>query len=244
MTDPPEVELALLREFIAAEQACPDPPAEASARVLARLAGSVPDLGAGTAPGPSVAPSPAGTGRTLAGAMRRGWATFLVGAAVGATTYGTVQHLRGKPPEPPPVMVAVPSPPPAPAPSPPMLAPAEPAAVNTPPRAATAPSPGPTSEPGARAARDLRLGAERKLVEMARSALARGHVEQALAALRAHARSHPLGQLAEERDSLMVQAVAAKGDAALARTLAARFHRRYPTSLFGPVVDEALRSIP
>jgi hypothetical protein len=239
MTDPTEVEQALLREFIAAEKAYPDPPAEASARIFARLAGSLglPDLGEGAAPGPSVAPSPAGTWRTLAGAARRGWATFLVGAAVGATTYGTVQHVRGKPPAPAPVMVAAPSP--APAPPSPVPALAEPA-VNVPPPA----SPGPTTGPGPRAARDLRLGAERKLVEMARSALARGRVEQALAALRAHVRSYPRGQLAEERDSLMVQTVAAKGDAAEARTLAARFHRRYPTSLFGPVVDEALRSIP
>jgi hypothetical protein len=62
--------------------------------------------------------------------------------------------------------------------------------------------------------------------------------------LRTHARTFPHGQLAEERDSLTVQALIAKGDFAQARERAAHFHQQHPGSLFGPVVEQALRSIP
>jgi outer membrane protein assembly factor BamD (BamD/ComL family) len=79
---------------------------------------------------------------------------------------------------------------------------------------------------------------------MARTALGRGHTDLALAALRRHTRAYPNGQLAEERDGLLVQALVAKGEFAQARQRAARFHRQHPHSLFWPVVDEALRSIP
>jgi len=93
-------------------------------------------------------------------------------------------------------------------------------------------------------ARDRGLAAERKLIEMARTALARGRTDLALAAIRRHARSFPTGQLAEERDSLLVQALVAKGEHAQAHERAARFHQQHPQSLFAPVVDQALRSIP
>jgi len=79
---------------------------------------------------------------------------------------------------------------------------------------------------------------------MARTALARGRVDGALAALRHHARMYPSGQLAEERDGLLVQSLVAKGDYAQARIQAARFARQHPHSLFAPAIDQALRSIP
>jgi hypothetical protein len=254
MMEPPDSEQAMLRELLDAEKACPDPPVEASARVFARLSHSLglpPSLGDGppTAPGPTVDGGPLHVGllrRTLAGLSRRGLATFVLGAAVGATTYGTVQHLRGKTAAPASALVPAPLPaaePPSPLP-PAVVEPAETTSTAEPSRLVAEASRERGTTPGLRNARDLRLGAERKLIEMARSALARGHTERALAALRSHARSYPRGQLAEERESLMVQALVAWGEPGRARERAARFHRRYPHSLFGPVVDEALRSIP
>jgi outer membrane protein assembly factor BamD (BamD/ComL family) len=100
------------------------------------------------------------------------------------------------------------------------------------------------TEPNLGDARDRGLAAERKLVEMGRTALARGHTDLAIAALRRHTQAFPNGQLAEERDSLLVQALVAKGEFAQARQRAVRFHRQHPHSLFLPVVDQALRSIP
>jgi hypothetical protein len=244
MIDPPDVGQEALREFIDAEKACPDPPVEVGQRVFARLAAnlglppSLPDAPA--SPEPPVDASPLRAGllqRTVAGISRRGVATFLVGAAVGATTYGTVEHLRGKSTAPAPVVIV--APPELPTTMPPTMPSAEPSRLP-----ATPANRAREVDPGIRAARDRGLGAERKLIEMARSALARGQTERALFSLRNHARSFPNGQLAEERESLMVQALVAKGEFAQARGRAARFHRQHPASLFGPVVDQALRSIP
>jgi hypothetical protein len=247
MTDSPDVVQETLREFLEAEKACPDPPPEVGQRVFSRLStglGFPPDMGdvVPTAPGPTGVPTLARTGlfrRTLASASRRGLATFLVGAAVGAATYGTVERVRHKPElasPPAAVVVAPPSLPP----------PAAAAAVET--EAArpstSAPSRVREPDPGVADARDRGLAAERKLIEMARTALARGRTDLALAAIRRHARSFPTGQLAEERDSLLVQALVAKGEYAQAHERAARFHQQHPQSLFAPVVDQALRSIP
>lgn len=46
------------------------------------------------------------------------------------------------------------------------------------------------------------LAAERRLIDAARFALARGNAEAALHSLRAHRRRHPQGRLAEERDGI------------------------------------------
>jgi hypothetical protein len=92
--------------------------------------------------------------------------------------------------------------------------------------------------------RDRDLAAERGLLEQARSALARGQGELAVAALERHVRGFPHGALEEERESLLVQALVASDRLEAARNAGARFHQRFPRSIFGPVVDEALRSIP
>ena len=248
MSDLPDEGQETLRAFIAAEKGCPDPPAEVGQRVFARLAASL-GLPPGLPDGAPRSAEPLRAGllrRAVTGISRRSVATFLVGAAVGAATYGTVQHVRGKP-----TLEAPHAPPPAPRviPAPPLEPPSAPPANPEPapeprPPAATPGNRAHESEPGIRAARDRGLGAERKLVEMARSALARGHTERALFALRSHVRAFPNGQLAEERDSLMVQALIAKGEYAEARERGARFQKKHPGSLFGPVVEQALRSIP
>jgi TolA-binding protein len=180
----------------------------------------------------------------LAGAARHKLLTLLVGAAVGVATYGTVEHLRDKGEAPaPPVVIPAPPPPPATEPSPAATAnvAVEPAAAQRP---TAAPGRARAPGPSLGETRDLGLAAERKLIETARTALARGRIDGALAALHRHVRSFPRGQLAEERESLFVQALVAKGHFALARQRALRFEKQYPRSLFQPVVEESLRSIP
>ena len=82
------------------------------------------------------------------------------------------------------------------------------------------------------------------LLEIARGALVRGQAAGALAALERHARQFPSGALAEEREGLLVQALVAARQYDRARERAARFNQRYPRSLFAPVVEQALASIP
>jgi hypothetical protein len=92
--------------------------------------------------------------------------------------------------------------------------------------------------------RDRSLAAERALIEQARTALAREQSAAALAALERHARDFPQGELEEERESLRVQALVGLAQFGEARKIGARFHRRFPRSIFGAVVDQALQSIP
>jgi hypothetical protein len=79
------------------------------------------------------------------------------------------------------------------------------------------------------------------LVERARVALLRRAPADALAAVEEHARRFPRGQLAEEREALAVQCLAALGRGDDARTRAEVFHRRFPQSALGAVVDAAAR---
>jgi TolA-binding protein len=172
-------------------------------------------------------------------------ATFLVGAAVGATVYGTVARLRQDPRPPSPSQDKVIVAPASVAPVPAALAPNSPTTVETTPgRIASAPNTLHASGESVAQTRDTGLAAERNLIEIARTALARGHIDAALATLRRHARQYPQGKLSEERDSLLVQALVAKGDYAQARERATRFRRQHPSSLFLPAVDQAVQSIP
>ncbi|MHB8421006.1 MAG: tetratricopeptide repeat protein [Myxococcales bacterium] len=88
---------------------------------------------------------------------------------------------------------------------------------------------------------DSDLGAEQALLEIARTALERGKPADGLAALDRHLREFPRGRLAEEREALRVQALAAAGDRDGALKAAESFNRSYPQSLLGPAVREALR---
>jgi hypothetical protein len=83
------------------------------------------------------------------------------------------------------------------------------------------------------------LAAERRLVELARAALARGRAGDALQALEQHRARFPAGQLAEEREGLAVLTRAAAGDDSAARA-AEEFRRRYPRSLLLPAIEAAL----
>jgi hypothetical protein len=91
--------------------------------------------------------------------------------------------------------------------------------------------------PGARAS-DLAL--EQRLVDTARSALARGRGEDALRAVDEHARRFPQGRLAEEREMLAIQALLLVGNRSGAEQRAQRFHSSYPQSMYGAAVDALL----
>jgi len=102
---------------------------------------------------------------------------------------------------------------------------------------APAPSAGATS---GLLARDIDLGRERSLVDMARSALARGSSAAAMSALRDHERAFPNGRLSEERDALWIQVLASSGRHAEAKQRAAAFRTRFPNSMLWPSVEAAV----
>jgi hypothetical protein len=253
VVEPPEVDEDLLRPLVAAEKACPDPPPEAGERVYARLAVSL-GLPPGPAPvqpsPPSSTPSPpsaplpppaltGSAGRLALLVPRRAVTILLAGAAASVVTYATVTHTRERPVP----SEARPAPPTAPTPAPASIpAPQEP--PPTPAAAASPSEPARPDEPAAREGRDRTLAAERAQIDAARTALTQGRAPEAFAALRRHGRLFPHGRLAEEREALLVQALVAAGRFAEARERAARFGREHPRSLFQPVVEESLRSIP
>lgn len=91
--------------------------------------------------------------------------------------------------------------------------------------------------PGAATVADPTLGKELALLELARTALARGQAGEALLALERHEREFPGGRLAEERESVAIQALLALGREADARRRPDNFRRRYPESMLRPLID-------
>jgi hypothetical protein len=84
------------------------------------------------------------------------------------------------------------------------------------------------------------LAVERRLLDAARQALARGEPQAGLAPLELHAKRFANGKLSEEREALGVRLLAALGNRAAALERTERFHRRFPNSLFAPAVDNAV----
>ncbi|MBX7113459.1 MAG: hypothetical protein K1X64_03920 [Myxococcaceae bacterium] len=82
---------------------------------------------------------------------------------------------------------------------------------------------------------------ERQLLEGARTALVRRDANFALETLDKLRREFPRGQLAEERDSLQVQALQQAKREADAKAAARTFLERYPHSVFGPAVEAVLQ---
>ena len=78
------------------------------------------------------------------------------------------------------------------------------------------------------------------MLQPARQALLRGEGAAALSTLQAHRARFPSGELAEERDALMIEALIGVGRGLDARGLAARFLARYPGSLLRTTVEQAL----
>jgi hypothetical protein len=194
----------------------------------------------------------AAAGTVVKASLAKTVATLVVGGVLGSAVHEAYDRVserraeRARPvavatppvaaPAPPPIATRDPEPVPEPVP--------EPAAAPAVPRAA---SPAPKVDHAARSAireRDRNLAAERALIEQARTAIAREQAATALAALERHARDFPQGALEEERESLLVPALVGVERFDPARKTAARFHKRFPRSIFAAVVDEALKTIP
>jgi hypothetical protein len=110
-----------------------------------------------------------------------------------------------------------------------------------PPLAASVTSKQPSAQPSVSAGTsDTSLAAERSLLEIARTALARGDSASALDALGKHQAQFPQGQLSEEREALYVQALAMAGRTAEAKQRADRFRKTWPGSMLLPVVEAAV----
>ena len=103
-------------------------------------------------------------------------------------------------------------------------------------RKVTAAPPEPPSTPQD----DPSLAAERALLEMGRTALARGQAESAYKVMVEHEQRFPHGRLAEERDAIRIQALASLGQLDAAGLLADTFAKAYPHSLLRPAVEQAL----
>jgi pyruvate/2-oxoglutarate dehydrogenase complex dihydrolipoamide acyltransferase (E2) component len=266
MSDAPDRLSPELEAFLAPERKRPDPPPEVQNEVFSSVGATLGWFGGG--PGPGTGPGPGGSdpsggaapgghatgslaahgARHLAkGALLKTVATLVVGGVIGSGVHEAYDRATDRRAAH--AKVALVAPPAAPAPPAPTAAP--PAAEPQPERAAAnvarPENPRPRSEHVARTEvreRDRNLAAERALIEQARTALAREQGAAALAVLERHARDFPEGELAEERESLQVQALVGLERFEQARKLAAHFHRRFPRSIFGAVVDGALKSIP
>lgn len=112
------------------------------------------------------------------------------------------------------------------------------------------PSPGPTPvarpvappapEPPPAAPVDT-LGEERGLLDRARQDISRGLLVEAGALLDRHAAEFPSGQLAEEREALVIRLLVREGREREARSRAQRFRQLHPRSIQLPGIDDALR---
>ena len=204
----------------------PAPPADVEARVFSRLRAEL------TAPALPSPPAPTRYGPLGPLGAPVAVASLAVGLILGALLHSgfaeprVVTEVRTIEVPAPPVAVTavVPAPPPQAAPRP-----------ATPRPAAKDPDP-----PG----RDRALAEERSLIEQARSALVRGEARLATDALSRHAQLFPGGRLAEERESLAVQALMNAGDFAAARARARDFAANFPNSLLAPAVEAAVQSMP
>jgi hypothetical protein len=231
---------------------------EALDRLRARLASSLPDVGLDAperpAEAPVSAPPPSPSISTGAGAVTSGKLLFAVyGLAVGAVLGGFAVHAyEGRSPN-----IGSPVSAPSHSPSatttdvPRSVAPQElgpPAIVEPTAHSSTGPRPHPSAESSpssaAKASPSSTLNAERLMVDVARSAYAKGDLDEALRSLARHATTYPEGALAEEREALAIRILVDAKHTSEARSRGQRFRTRYPKSLMLPAVEAALESIP
>ena len=81
---------------------------------------------------------------------------------------------------------------------------------------------------------------ERKMLDGARAALARGDHAAAMRGLEEHAKKYGNGRLVEEREALRVRTLADSGRRDEALAAAARFRARWPGSVLLPAVEAAV----
>lgn len=87
------------------------------------------------------------------------------------------------------------------------------------------------------------LAAESALLDIARTALARGEPQPALDAVGRHAAQFPRGLLGEEREALAIKALVLAGRGQEARARAAAFRAQYPASMFARSIEASLATI-
>lgn len=221
-----------IETLIAAARDVPPAPADARARVAARLAATItPPAG-----DPGVGAPPAGEGALSGASAAAGGATLSTGgwAAVVALTLAVgigIGWLRPGVSTQPAPRAAVERP---------ASEAATPAGDSTEapshPAHATAVRSA-SAEPSAPAGLDRALAAERALLQAARDALVERRLDPALDALATHRSRFPAGRLIEERELLWIRTLLAaeRGDDARAR--AAAFVAAHPDSLFRPAVE-------
>lgn len=243
--------------FDAAGEVAPPPGLEAAVleRIGTTLAGAA-GAAAGAAATGTSATGAAATGVAATGAvvltkttLGLGAALLLAAGAVGGVAFertvlssppaveqrvASVEAPKAPPVEAAPVEAMAVEPSPAPGVEP------EPSPAVKPPPAVKASPPVRAPAPATAATRDTLLSRERSLLEVARTAMARGDVEGTLSAVEAHAKDFPQGRLAEEREVLFIQALTMAGRRAEALRHAESFRRDFPDSLLAPAVDAAL----
>ena len=208
----------------------PEPPEQARARLLGRLEAMVPSLD--VALPRSKATSVEGRGALGSKALALATATFVAGGILGAVAVGRLRS-----PLPPPVVYVD-------RPSPSLSQPTVPAppAVGAAPEADDAALDDDAAVPSSSATDTLT--AERLLIDGARTKLASGDPEGALAGLQEHARRFPNGRLDEEREALAVEALVQVGRYDAAKVRARLMRSRWPHSVLLPAVDTTIQSIP
>jgi len=225
-------------DFLDAERDLEHPEQPTRDRMFARLAPFVLPTGGGGGGGTT---GPAAAGSATSATVKAAWRgkvmlsliSAAIGAAAGATTHAVLTSPRSEPATIAPRETSSSGLVPAP------QATSEPAAPE-PSSAATVVGSTPVS-PSARAEQRVKSGgllAERLLIESATEALTRGDSSSAIATLQRHAREFPKGQLVQEREALMVQALRASGDETSAQERAKDFKRKFPGSLQQGTVDK------
>ena len=223
MTDPLEPPSPLAGRMFEAERARPAAGADEAARILARVGATV-----GVA---SLAATAAHAGSAAKLGLTAKAAPWLVLAFAAGSGAGAALHAVATRPPP---AAALPTPAPTPTPTPtaepvvPALPPLLPSRVEPAPPSPVSPLP------------DASLAAERALIDRARTALTRDLPTTALDALDEHAKVHPRGRLAEEREALAIQALSALHRPDSAARRAAAFRRTHPQSVFLPAIDLAV----
>ena len=234
----PELEPELARLIARARGGRVVPPALRES-LEARLAPTLTAATSASTPATNAGVSPAAT-RPLS-ALARNIGIFALGAAAGVG--GHAMATRPPPAAPPEiryvdrVIVATPDA------AAPRAGNDEKSDAKTIPEASSAPSPVPVPPPPA-VDRDADLARELALIDTAQSALARNDTPGALDALSKHANAFPNGRLAEQREALAIQTLVRAGRPSEANARASRFQKKYPRSLFLPVVRAALETIP
>jgi len=232
------------------------PPGEREA-LLRSLSPFLGPVGGGSDGGgaPSPAPhgiesAPAAARAITASKLTFGVGGLLVGIVAGAAGHALMTEPNAPPPSPPAVVMA-----PAATTQPDMPTPVEALPLASAPAPESSVERAPPSIPSARAAaslapaageasgaphRDDALRTERRLLDIARTAVARGDGNAALDAIGRHAAQFPRGRLAEEREALRVQALILLGRKDEARQKADEFRKQHPDSLMMPGIDPAL----